>query len=148
MQHRQDMQRLRAQGFRITRQRRIILDAVQRQGGHLSADDIFSAVQHEQPALDRATVYRTLHWLHRAGLVRKLDLGTDRQVFEYVTAEPHHHLICTECGTERAIDNHVIACLQAHIREHYDFDADPDHVAIFGRCAGCRVPPRPETETT
>jgi hypothetical protein len=27
---------------------------------------------------------------------------------------------------------------QAHIREHYDFDADGEHLALWGRCSACR----------
>lgn len=138
-----EVQWLREKGFRITRQRKLILDVVRRQNCHLSADEIYRIVAQQHPTIDRATVYRTLNWLHDMGLVRTLDGGSDRQLFEYATTHPHHHLICKQCGVEVEIDNHVIECLQAHIREHYDFDADPEHVAIFGRCAKCRHAPDP-----
>ncbi len=129
---------LRGKGFRITPQRKLILDVIRQQGRHLTADEIFTAVMAQYPSIDRATVYRTLHWLHEMGIVRKLDLGADRQLFEYATEQPHHHLVCKHCRVEMEIDNHVIECLQAHIREHYDFDADPEHIAIFGQCSACR----------
>ncbi len=131
------IQNLRARGFRLTRQRMLILD-VMRQQKHLTAEAVHDAVKQQCQTIDLATVYRTLHWLHNVGLLRKFDIGKDRLEFEYATATEHHHLICTGCGAEREIDNHVIECLQAHIMEHYDFEADPEHVALFGRCAQCR----------
>lgn len=132
------IQNLRARGFRLTRQRMLILDVVRQHRHHLTAEAVYDAVKQQSPTIDVATIYRTLHWLHGLGLLRKFDVGKDRIEFEYATAREHHHLICTACGAEQEIDNHVIECLRAHIMEHYDFEADPEHVALFGRCAHCR----------
>ncbi len=138
MQHRDAIQRLRAQGYRLTRQRMLILDVIARRRAHISADEIHREVVQINPALNLATVYRTLTWLHGAGLIRKIDVGRDRMLYEYAAADEHHHLICRSCGVEHQIDNHVVEKLREHILEHYDFAADPEHIAIFGRCARCR----------
>jgi len=138
MKYTNDVQWLRTQGFRLTRQRLLILDIIRQNGQHLTADQILAEVHCQQPSIDRATVYRTLHWLHSVGLLRKIDVGKDRMEYEYAQPESHHHLICKNCGAEQEIGNHVIERLQAHILEHYNFEADPEHVAIFGRCAACR----------
>lgn len=139
MQQVSDLQMLREQGFRLTHQRRLILDYIKAQGGHVTADEIFTATLRRCPELNLATVYRNLHWLSRVGLLRKIDRGKDRLEYEYAGAPMHHHLICKECGGEQEIDNHVMVCFRAHVLEHYDFEADPEHVAIFGRCARCRA---------
>jgi Fe2+ or Zn2+ uptake regulation protein len=139
MHYPEDVHLLRAQGFRLTAQRQAILEIIKGQPAHFTAGTIYAVVQQQQPTIDLATVYRTLQWLQRVGLVRTIDVGKDQRYFEYARAQPHHHLICKVCGAEHEIDNHVIACLQAHILEHYDFDADPEHVAIFGRCSHCRL---------
>lgn len=137
MQQRDVIQRLRAQGYRLTRQRMLILEVIARRGDHVSADEIYREVAPLNPALNLATVYRTLAWLHDAGLIRKIDVGRDRMLYEFA-ADEHHHLICRSCGIEHEIDNHVVEKLREHILEHYDFEADPEHIAIFGRCARCR----------
>lgn len=137
MQH-DDLQTLRQQGYRLTRQRMLILEIIRDSGRHISADEIFSEVRRQSPDINLATVYRTLQWLQSAGLLRKIDVGKDRLEYEYARVHVHHHLICRECGTTTEIDNHVVEKLQAHILEHYDFAADPDHLAFFGRCARCR----------
>jgi Fur family ferric uptake transcriptional regulator len=139
MQQRYDIQALRKQGYRLTRQRMLILDVLRDSNQHMTADQIYAEVSRHHPELNLATVYRTLQWLHNVGLLRKIDVGKDRLEYEYATDAGHHHLICKTCGTETQIDNHVIETLQAHILEHYGFEADPDHVAIFGRCTRCRT---------
>lgn len=138
MQHHEDVQRLREQGFRLTRQRILILDVLRQHACHLTAEEIFAKVEQLHPTIDRATVYRTLQWLHGVGLVRKIDVGKDRLEYESAEAPSHHHLICRSCGREQQIDDHVIVVMRAHVLEHYGFDADPEHIAIFGRCADCR----------
>jgi Fur family ferric uptake transcriptional regulator len=132
------IQTLREQGFRLTRQRRLILEAVRQHVHHLTAEIVYEAVRQQLPTIDLATVYRSLHWLHSMGLLRKFEVG-GRLEFEYAGADAHHHLICNSCGQHQEIDNHVIEVLQAHILEHYGFEADPEHVALFGQCAECRA---------
>lgn len=139
MQHDQHIEQLRSQGFRLTKQRMLILDVLRGHQHHLTADAIFDVVKQKQPSLDVATVYRTLAWLLDVGLIRKIDVGKERLQYEYAANGLHHHLICNICGVEQEIDNHVVECLQAHILEHYGFAADPEHVAFFGRCADCRA---------
>jgi Fur family transcriptional regulator, ferric uptake regulator len=138
MQHQQDLQALRRQGYRLTRQRMLILDVLRESKRHMTADQIYGEVSRQHPEINLATVYRTLQWLQQVGMLRKIDVGKDRLEYEYAREAEHHHLICKVCGTETQIDNHVIETLQTHILEHYGFEADPDHVAIFGRCAKCR----------
>ena len=139
MQESDDIELLRGQGFRLTYQRRLILDYVKGHPEHVTAEEIHTAVSKQCPELNIATVYRNLQWLHSVGLLRKIDLGKDRKEYEYAGAGMHHHLICKECGAQAEIDNHVMVCFRDHVLEHYGFEADPDHVAIFGRCARCRT---------
>ena len=137
MQEAPDLQLLREQGFRLTHQRRLILDYIKAQPAHVTAEAIYNEVSRRCPEMNIATVYRNLQWLHGVGLLRKIDLGKDRLEYEYAGAPMHHHLICKECGAQQEIDNHVMVCFRAHVLEHYGFEADPEHVAIFGRCARC-----------
>ncbi len=139
MQDHVELQVLRERGFRLTYQRRLILDYIKQQARHVTADEIFTHVSGQCPEFSLATVYRNLQWLHGVGLLRKFDLGKERLEFEYAAAPMHHHLICKSCGAEQEIDNHVMVCFRAHVLEHYGFEADPEHQAIFGRCAVCRA---------
>lgn len=122
----------------MTRQRRAIMDTVQRAERHLTADEIAGEVGQREPQINRATLYRTLRWLCDVGQLRSIDLGDGRRRYEPAAEHEHHHLLCRVCGAELEIDEHVVQVFQAHIREHYDFDVDGEHLALWGRCAVCR----------
>jgi len=130
--------RLRSRGFRMTRQRRAIMDTVQREHRHLTAEEIACEAGRRDPNINRATLYRTLRWLCDVGLLRSIDMGDGRRRFEAAAEHEHHHLICRGCGVELEIDEHVVTVFQAHILEHYNFDVDGEHLALWGRCSVCR----------
>ena len=63
---------LRERGVRLTRQRRILLDLLDRSGKHLNAEALYQLAKEKDPKLNRVTVYRTQ--VLKAGVVDELDL--------------------------------------------------------------------------
>src|SRR5437870_10530317 len=93
-----DLSSLRPIGGKRSSKRDRILAVFLRQEGHVSADDLFDLVRREVAGIGRATVYRTLQWMVRAGVARKVDFGEGRSRFEPSYRHPRHfHLICTTC---------------------------------------------------
>jgi Fur family ferric uptake transcriptional regulator len=129
---------LQAQGFRLTRQRRTILEAVLQQPGHFSVHTIYASVVQHDPAINLATVYRTLHRLQQAGMLRTLDAGQECLLFEVARAHVHHHLMCMVCGNEQEIDDQAVDVLRTYLLDRYNFAAEPQHLAIVGRCSTCQ----------
>jgi Fur family ferric uptake transcriptional regulator len=136
--HHEELAALRRRGYRLTPQRLLILDVVKKRPEHLSAEAIHAEVAARYPTINLATVYRNLQWLQVAGLLRKIDIGCGHLLWEYAEASAHHHLICQSCGSVQEIDNHVVECFNNHVREHYDFQVNLNHLAIFGRCTACQ----------
>src|SRR5580700_6181669 len=65
---------LSERGVRLTRQRKILLDLIDKTGLHLDAERLFQLAKEQDPKLNRVTVYRTLKLLKEGGLVDELDL--------------------------------------------------------------------------
>src|ERR687884_1166297 len=65
---------LKEKGVRVTRQRQILLDLIDRTGQHLDAERLYQLAKEQDPKLNRVTVYRTLKTLKAGGLVDELDL--------------------------------------------------------------------------
>ncbi len=129
--------RLRRAGQRVTPQRLVILQALER-GGHLSADEVLAEIGVRLPGMTRSTVYRTLESFRDAGLVSETDLGEGVRKFELLDkGSQHHHLICHGCGVMLELDDAVIEPLRVAVREKYGFFAGIEHLAIFGWCAEC-----------
>jgi Fur family transcriptional regulator, ferric uptake regulator len=129
---------LRARGHRLTPQRILILETLKAGGGHMTADQIHAQVAPRLPALNAATIYRTLQWLNGAGLVSVTDVGEGSLVYEYFGHTPHHHLICQRCHRVLEIDHALLTPLTHDLADRYGFSARFDHMAIFGECRECR----------
>lgn len=131
------VQKIREQGYRMTPQRQIVLDTVCEYGGHATACEIYELVNDQQPAINRATVYRILDFFCEMQLVAKADIG-GHTVFEVVGDSPHHHLVCRQCKQVTSLEDHHFAELASHLLEEHGFEADLSHLAITGLCAECR----------
>ncbi len=124
-------------GFRRTPQRQFVLDAVCEGRGHTSAEEVFERVQTKAPAVSRATVYRTLEFLRQQQLVVAADIG-GHTVYEIAGAQPHHHLVCLECGVQEPLEHDVVKRFFAQIEREDGFLVKTNHLALFGLCRQCR----------
>ena len=88
--------------FRMTRQRRVILDEIVRSKDHPTANEIYLKVRKKLPSISLATVYRNLDCLVEAGRVSKL--ATDQKEWRFDgNPEEHLHVTCLGCGKIRDI---------------------------------------------
>ncbi len=129
---------LRRTGYRVTPQRVIILEALQRQGGHMTAEDIYARVRAEHPYINRSTVYRTLDMLSKENIITVTDLGKGSVHYEMSSDEPHHHMVCQQCGKVEEVDHALLEPLQNSLLRKYKFKANIEHFAIFGLCHKCQ----------
>ena len=128
---------IRERGFRVTPQRQLILDAICAGGGHTTPDEIYARVRAKSPAVNRATVYRTLDFLCELRLVVAIHMG-GQMFYEIAGDAPHHHLVCRQCSKIVEIGHHTLKALFSRIEREQQFRVDMDHVALFGLCKECR----------
>ena len=129
-------QRIREQGYRLTPQRAIIMGQLCEMGTHVTANALYERVHDHTPAIDRATVYRTLHFFRELRLVSATEI--DGELFyEVADVTPHHHLICRVCGAEQTLEDHHLQDLVQHLQKEHQFTAEIDHLVINGRCRDC-----------
>jgi Fur family ferric uptake transcriptional regulator len=123
-------------GFRLTRQRAIVLQALCELHGHASAEQVYEQVCVHRRDVDLSTVYRTLERLRDLRIVSQTDLGRGCAEYEIVTDSPHHHLICLECGRVIDLEHSYLEPVATAIRQDFGFVPVLDHFAIFGLCGG------------
>jgi Fur family ferric uptake transcriptional regulator len=135
-----DYSNLRPAGGKRSSKRDRILSIFVRQKGHVSADDLYDLVRHEEPGIGRATVYRTLQWMVGAGIARKVDFGEGRSRFEPAYRHPRHfHLICETCHRSSEFLSSDIEALVEEVAEAREFTSTRTVVQIFGTCEECRT---------
>jgi len=84
-------------GRRMTRQRRVVLDAVRSNPCHPTADEVYSLVKRVLPKTSLATVYRNLETLAEEGLIKRLEPEHPPMRFDGDVSE-HYHVTCMNCG--------------------------------------------------
>ena len=131
---------IRQQGYRITPQREMILEVIHSGDGHLTADEIYRKVRAKSPAVNLATIYRTLELLKALHLVTVIDTGGGCVYYELAGEQRHHHLVCQECGYILELDCDVLEPLERELRKRYGFQVNLDHLAVFGLCPLCQKP--------
>lgn len=127
--------RLREAGLRATRPRVLILDTLQRAGGHRSANEVHAFLAHSNTSLTRGTVYKVLSDLVAAELVMWADRGPGAALYE-IADEWHHHFVCRSCGDVVDIPCQVGSkpCLETELA---GAEIDEAQVIIRGRCSEC-----------
>jgi Fur family ferric uptake transcriptional regulator len=133
-------EKLRGQGYRLTPQRELILDAVDTLG-HATPDEVLAEVRKKSSALNVSTVYRTLEVLEQLGLVRHAHLSDRAPTYHSVRDHEHFHLVCRNCHKVISVGPDVLEPTLVRLREEFSFEADVGHLAVFGRCTDCEADP-------
>lgn len=128
---------LRAEGYRITQPRVVIVDAVLARAGGFTADELHDSLR-DQAGVGRATVFRTLDTLARLGYLRRLH--GDESCHQYVRATPghHHHLVCTDCGRIVEFDGCTVGAMMDEIAARTRFRVEGHNLQLFGTCPECQ----------
>ncbi len=83
--------------MRMTRQRKTILEELEKLHTHPTADEIYERVRRRLPRVSLGTVYRNLEFLSRSGMIGKIEIAGQQMRFD---EEPgtHQHIRCIRCG--------------------------------------------------
>lgn len=134
------VKKIRAQGYRVTAQRTIILETIAHVDGHLSAQQVYEQSVERLPGLNLATVYRTVDTLHEAGLVDMLDAQSEPMRFALRDPEdPHGHLVCIRCRQVMDLDAKLIQDLAHTVSSQTQFYVDHHHLTLQGICPDCKA---------
>lgn len=133
---------LKERGVRLTRQRQILLDLIDKTGEHLDAERLYQMAKERDPKLNRVTVYRTLKMLKAGGLVDELDLmhfAGDQHYYETRLKQEHAHVVCLRCGKVEEFFGEPLQRLRKQIESHFGFQVLLARTEVGGYCAHCQT---------
>ena len=128
----------------MTSQRRIILQVLESQDTHPSAEQLFLLALQQDASINLSTVYRTLHWLEQAGLIRARvfenpDSPGRGSRFDKALPIEHHHFICTVCNAVIEFDSQLAEALKTEFQQNFRAEVESASVMLYGICANCRT---------
>lgn len=115
---------LKTEGLRHTKQRQQVWDEIRISSEHRDAEEIYIAINKNKGLkVSRATVYRTIDVLVKNNLVRKMELGDGRALYEHKIDDGHHdHIICVETGKIIEFYNEDLEILQENIVKKHGYE--------------------------
>lgn len=130
------MEKYKDLGLKLTPQRLAILDYLDGNKEHPSAEDIYKGVSKRFPTMSFATVYNTLEALRQRGGILELTIDPDKKRFDPNT-KPHHHLICVKC--KKIVDIHNDYKLAVPEDKTEGFELVGNHIEFYGVCPACKM---------
>lgn len=128
------MEKFRDIGFKLTPQRIAILEYLEGNKDHPSADDIYKAVSIKFTTMSVATVYTTLAALKERGSVLELTVDPDKKRYD-PTTENHNHLICISCKRIVDLPEHKLDFSES---ARQNFTVIKSHIEVHGFCPACK----------
>jgi len=129
---------LKKKGYKLTVQRRLVLEALCASQKPLSAQEVYSYVTKKIPGIGFDTVYRNLTLLDEIGIVNRLHLKTKFNArFEIFSEKHRHYLVCLGCGKNIPIDYCPFKESNLKMAKREDFRITDHAFEVYGYCRKC-----------
>ncbi|MBT9165708.1 MAG: Ferric uptake regulation protein [Chloroflexi bacterium] len=130
---------LTQKGYKLTAQRRAVIDVVVNSRQHLSPAALYERVRRTHPAIGLVTVYRTLEMLYELGLICRVHRGGKSRSYTLAPSVHHHHLVCAQCGTVADFTRCDLEVLQQRISRETGFKIEGHLLQFLGHCRDCQT---------
>ena len=132
--------RVRRRGWRLSAQRRAVVEVFTGRHVHLTADEVLARARRGLPEISRATVYNTLTDLVEMGELLAVSTGDGPKRYDPNVTTPHHHLLCTHCGELRDVVPEGLQALDLPVDQRHGYRLAGVDIIFRGLCAGCGGP--------
>lgn len=125
---------------RNTIQKDLVLKAVQKLHGHVTADEVYEAIVKEHPSIGKGTVYRNLGILAEEGKILRVGIPDGPDRFDF-TLKKHYHVQCTACGSvsDADMDMEAFPDPESFLRCDGGFRFLSHDILFKGVCPDCRA---------
>lgn len=130
--------KLKDKGFKVTPQRRAIIEALLFLEKPPTAKEVLEIVRSKFPEISLDTVYRNLNLLAEIDCLIQINLKNSETSRFEVLKDHHHHLICLGCGEAVCLDSCTLDRHMVVLREK-GYQIVGHAFEIYGYCPDCRA---------
>lgn len=133
-----------AEGHRAGGARAAVIDALDRHGGCVDADELVGTLRAEGTRVGVASVYRALGLLSALGVLQRVAVAGGSARYELVGpgGDHHHHLVCDDCGATSAFEDEGLERAIGRISRRTAYAVQAHDVTLHGTCPDCQAAPR------
>lgn len=125
-------QRCEQKGLRMTGQRRVIAQVLERSLDHPDVETLHERAVAIDPKISVATVYRTVKLFEELGILERVEFGDGRARFEDAERDHHDHLLNLHTGEIIEFVDPEIEALQEKIAERLGYRLMGHRLELFG----------------
>ncbi len=129
---------LRQHGYKLTPQRRAVIQAIASTQDHLTPVAIYEKVHQDHPTIGLVTIYRTLDILAGLELICELHAGDSCHSYTISAPGQHHHLICSSCGEVIDFTGYDLTPLEQRLSRETGFEIEGHLLEFTGLCQNCQ----------
>lgn len=130
---------LNSRGYKLTRQRRAILQVIGNCNGHLDPAEVYEKARAADPHIGLTTVYRTLEVLNELGAVRRVHLDSGCHSYAPASVGHRHHLICSHCNSVVEFAGCDLSGVLRSVSAETGFQMEGHWLQLFGLCPDCQA---------
>lgn len=119
-----------------SKQRGLVLHYMKQINGHVSAEQVFEALNQNGKCISLATVYRNLDILSEMNEIKKIAHPVNGYVYDK-TAEPHYHLYCVKCDRLFDAPNSYVGKLDMAMKSQSGWEIYSHSILFEGVCPTC-----------
>jgi len=132
-------EQLRLHGYKLTKARRAVIQALADAGTPLDISDLHHQAQAVAADLGLVTVYRTLEVLETLDLVRPVHMVNNYHGYAIATPGHTHHVVCQNCRTVVEIEGCDISPFLNRVRQQTGFAITGHWLEVEGLCPNCQA---------
>jgi Fur family transcriptional regulator, peroxide stress response regulator len=131
------IQKLRANGHKITPQRLAIVKILAKSENHPSVENIHVRLKRDFPTMSLATVYKNVLLIKSLGEVLELGFPDGSNRYDGNKPYPHPHVICIQCKKIVDPDLDSLDEMKEKVALETDFKILNHRLDFFGICRNC-----------
>jgi Fur family zinc uptake transcriptional regulator len=129
---------LQAQGYKMTKPRRLVLEILEETQQPLSPYDIQRTLKKQDKYLNHVTIYRILDLFCRLNLVHKLPSSGGFVKCSLGKKEGcHRFMVCRQCGAIQEFADEGLCHEESKFAQNLDFHTEYHLSETYGLCSNC-----------
>ena len=127
---------LGSKGLRMTGQRKGVFEALFKQSGHFTAEQLLKDAQNLDDTVSRATVYRCLPLMVESGIIRKIDVGQENKFYALNGSSETFkaQVICSDCDRIHDVDAPFMEWYGKTVSEKLGLEVKDQRLQVQAEC--------------
>ena len=122
---------LKKAGLKVTLPRLRILELLEEDQAHLSAEDIYRKLIDAGEEVGLATVYRVLTQFEQAGICIRHNFEEGHAVYELTPSDHHDHMVCLDTGDVIEFTDDVIEERQKMLATEHGYEIIDHSMVLY-----------------